>query len=71
MTKMVHIQPPEKNTPPLNMEYFHNLEAESANDESLAEGNYKLQYRMSDTASKAPGLVWKRTRMSLHARRLS
>jgi hypothetical protein len=26
--------------------------AESANEESLAEGNYKLQYKMSDTASK-------------------
>jgi hypothetical protein len=47
-------QPPEKNTPPLNMEYFHNLLAESTNDESLAEGNYKLRYKMSDTASKAP-----------------
>jgi hypothetical protein len=28
--------------------------AESANEESLAEGNYKLQYKMSETASKAP-----------------
>jgi hypothetical protein len=36
------------------MEYFHNPLAESTNDESLAEGNYKLQYKLSDTASKAP-----------------
>jgi hypothetical protein len=50
MTKMVHVQP----TPPLDMEYFYNLVAETANDESLADGNYRLQYKMSDTATKAP-----------------
>jgi hypothetical protein len=54
MTKKVHIQAPEKNAPPLDMEYFYNLVAETANDESLADGNYRLQYKMSDTATKAP-----------------
>jgi predicted ribosome quality control (RQC) complex YloA/Tae2 family protein len=42
-----YIQPPEKNTPPLNMEYFHNLStlvAESANDESLADSQSSKRF---------------------------
>jgi hypothetical protein len=52
---MVHIDPPGEDDP-LDMEFWHNLIAETAEDETLAQPpiEYKLRYKLSNMAAKEP-----------------